>query len=432
MAGPWKLASQTATLVPVVADDNAIMFKVSDNGLWAVGYYGSEGTDIGGTLWNLTTYEATHLSDANGQAAAYDVTNDGSIVVGSYQNKPAYWQNGTWHILPIPGIATIGEVTTITPDGTKMGGKALNSSMTTSYACVWENDQLVELNLPTVDRFGDNAIVNEIVGISPDGNTILGCLNFNVLPNRTAFIIKDGQYIMFGAQYYDPATGGDEYNFYDVLSMSPNGRYVNGDIYWVEEVWTNEYYCPFRYDVETDEVELFLDDAEMACFASDNSGILYGANPLNYPIRNPYFVKNGQWVSFEQELINTYGIDIFEQTSYDGLGSIFSVSADGKTIVGTNGVIKYNWVFKISSPTGIENQKSENNPMKAVIKGQRLALGGKVKTYAVFDMQGKCVMGGQVIGAPLYDISQLPAGTYVVHMTDASNNTASTKVAISR
>lgn len=430
--GHSRLVSQTATLVPVVADDNAIMFKVSDNGLWAVGYYGSEGNDVGGTLWNLTTYEATHLSDANGVAAAYDVSNDGSIVVGSYQNKPAYWQNGSWHVLPLPGIATIGEVRAVTPDGSKMGGRAFNSSLTVSYACVWENDQLVELNLPDVDRFGDNANFNEIVAFSADGNTILGCLNYNVLPNRTAFVIKDGEYIMFGAQYYDPATGGDEYNFYDVLSMSPNGRYVTGDIYWIEEVWTNEYYCPFRYDVVTDEVELFLDDVEMASFASDNDGVLYGANPLNFPMRNPYFVKNGQWVSFEQEIINTYGIDIHEQTGYDGLGNIFSVSADGKTIVGTNGVTKYNWVFKIGSITGIESPKSSDNPMKAVIKGQRLALGGKVKSYAVFDMQGKRVMGGQVVGAPLYDISQLPVGTYIVHMTDASNNTASSKVAISR
>ncbi len=429
VSGSFRLSAQSATLVPVIADDNAVMLKVSDNGLWAVGYYNSDGNEIGGTLWNLSTYEATQLSTGSNICSAHDLTDDGSLVVGSFQEKPAYWQNGVWTILPMPAGGVIGQVVSVTPDGSKMGGRVWNASMTISHACIWENNELVDLNIPLVDHMGENANFNEIVGISADGNTILGCLNYNVLPNRTAFILKNGNFIMFGAQYYDPNQGGDEYNFFDVLSMSPDGKYVTGDMYYVAEIWVNEYYCPFRYDVENDVVLLYANDEEMASFAVDNAGTLYGASPLNYPLRSPYFVKDGQWVSFEQEIVNTYGIDIFEQTAYDGLGSIFSVSADGKTIVGTNGVAKNNWVFKIGSITGLENKQAAS-PMKAFVKGNKLILSGEVKDYSLYDLQGKRMMGSIVNGVALFDVSHLPEGIYVVRMSDSANNSHSSKVRI--
>ncbi|NTW25779.1 MAG: T9SS type A sorting domain-containing protein [Lentimicrobium sp.] len=423
--------SQSATLVPVVSEDGAIMIKVSDNGLWAAGYYEEDVVYLGATIWNLSTYEANKLIPAGQAAGAFDVTDDGKMAVGCYNNRPAYWQNGTWTELPMPVEGGTGGVYSVTPDGTKMGGRVFSSNMATGYACVWENGVLIDVNHADVDRFGDNANFNEINGISADGNTMLGCLNYVVLPNRTAFLMKNGEYFMFGAENYDPQTGGDEYNFYDVLSLSPNGRWVTGDIYWVEEMWTNEYFCPFRYDVENDITELFLDDVEVASFASDNSGNLFGATPLNYPIREALILKNGLWVSLDQEILNEYGLNVYEETGYDKLGSVFSVSADGKTIVGTNGSRMYNWVLKLDVATGTGEAIQEANPMKAVVKGSRLLLGGKVSSISVCDLQGKIVLNEQIAGsAPIFNVSHLPAGIYVVNMTDANNNIVRMKVYI--
>ncbi len=423
--------SQEATLVPLIASDNSIVRSVSSNGLWATGYYNSDGFDFGATLWNLSTYEEIKLSDPNMPSAANAVTNDGQIVVGSYNDMPAYWQDGVWTFLPLPIEEGIGEVTTVTPDGSIMAGRVFTPSMGEAYACLWENGELVDLNLPDKDRLGGNAYFNEINAVSDDGNTILGCLNYNILPDRTAFIIRDGEYRMFGAEHYDPQTGGDEYNFYDVLSMSKDGNWVTGDIYWVEEMWTSEYFCPFRYDVVNDEVELFLNDAEVASFAVDNDGNLYGATPLNYPLRSALVLRNGQWVSFEQIIMLEYGIDVFEATGYNELSNIFCVSADGKTVAGTDGIVKYNWVLKTDVTTGIDNQVL-SNPMQAVVKGNKLVLGGKVKTLTVCDLQGKTVMSHEVNGMPIFDISHLPASIYIVNMSDASQHTVSTKVYMGR
>ncbi len=53
--------AQTATLVPVVSNDGAIMIKVSDNGEWAAGYYEEEAVYLGATIWNLSNYQAKKL-----------------------------------------------------------------------------------------------------------------------------------------------------------------------------------------------------------------------------------------------------------------------------------------------------------------------------------------------------------------------------------
>ncbi|GAB1403067.1 hypothetical protein MASR1M74_02450 [Lentimicrobium sp.] len=426
--------AQTATLVPVISDDNAIMIKVSDNGLWAAGYYEEETVYYGAKIWNLNTYEAIELIPGGGAAGAFDVTDDGSIAVGCYNNKPAYWENGVWTELPLPDNGLTGMVATVTPDGSVMGGRVFSLNQGYSYACIWENGELVQVNHSETDRMGENAILNEINGISADGNVILGCLNYNVLPNRTSFVIVDGEYRVFGDWVYDPAMGGDEYNFYDVLSLSPNGKWVTGDIYWIEDVWTNEYYCPFRYDVENDVVELFLMDNDVASFASDDYGNLYGATPLMFPMRSALVLKKDQWVSLDQELLNDYGLNVFDETGYDNLGSVFSVSTDGKTIVGCAGsglsLIKYNWVLKLDVSTSVEN-KPVVNPMQAVIKGTRLVLGGVVSTVTVCDLQGKVVLNENINGkAAIFNVSHLPAGVYVVNMFDNLNQKVSNKVFI--
>ena len=108
--------SQSATLVPVVSDDGAIMIKVSDNGLWAAGYYSEDGLHYNATIWNLTTYQANTLIPAGELAAAYDVTDDGKMAVGSYNTRPAFWENGIWTELPMPVEGGAGGVYSVTPD----------------------------------------------------------------------------------------------------------------------------------------------------------------------------------------------------------------------------------------------------------------------------------------------------------------------------
>jgi hypothetical protein len=113
------ISAQDASLVPVITDDGAIMFSVSDNGLWAAGYLTAGGEHSNASIWNLETLERINLVSPGEPSAAYDVTDDGSMAVGAYNNKPAYWENGQWTMLPMPIENGIGGVYSVTPDGSK-------------------------------------------------------------------------------------------------------------------------------------------------------------------------------------------------------------------------------------------------------------------------------------------------------------------------
>lgn len=423
------LKAQDASLVAVPEADGALMIKVSDNGRWAAGYYTYESSYMGASIWNLETYERIRLVPEGQSASAFDVTDDGSVAVGTYNNKPAYCQNGIWTELPMPVAGGIGEVWGVTPDGSKMVGKVYSADWSAGYACLWVNGELTQVNHASVDRFGDNAYFNEMVGISADGNTMLGCLNYVVLPNRTAFLIKNGEYFMFGAENYDPLQGGSSYNFYDVLSMSPNGKWVTGDIYWVEEMWVSEYFCPFRYDVENDITELFLDYPETASFAVDDAGNLFGANPLNFPIRDAYILKNGTWVLLDQEILTEYGLDVMAETGYSKLSNVFSVSADGKTIVGVNGMNTFNWVLKLPQTVGGNEMTPEDTEMKAEVRGSKLLMQGKIAHVSIVNSLGNLVLD-QDIKMPIIDLSNFASGMYVVTMRDIYGTQKSNKVMV--
>lgn len=418
-----------ATLVPVIENDGAIMFKVSDNGSWAAGHAYGGGANTNASIWNLKTYERIMLVSSGEQSEAFDVTDDGTIAVGSFNSQPAYWQNGTITMLPLPAGGALGEVHSVTPDGTMMAGRVFSADWVYAYACLWENGMLFQVSHATVDKHGENANFNELNEVSADGQTLLGCLNYTYLPNRTGFLMLEGEYFMFGAENYDTLTGGNMYNFYDVLSMSPNGKYVTGDIYWVEQDFSNEYYCPFRYDVENNVTELFLDDVEVASFASDNNGNLYGVTPLNFPIREALVLKNGSWVSLDQEIEESYGLNVFDLTGYDKLGNLMSVSADGNVIVGVSGLVMNNWVLKV--PWGVTASKTvdKGNDMDAAVIGGRLVMSGKVVKVDLFNTSGQLQLSRNV-NIPMIDVTQLNEGIYIVRMTDSTGNTFSKKVFI--
>lgn len=425
----FTIFAQSPVLKAVITDDGAIMYQVSDNGLWAAGHNQNDLESTGASIWNLNTSERIHLTNVGENAAAYDVTDDGKTAVGSYNNEPAYWQNGVWVQLPMPIENGVGEVTSVTPNGTKMVGRVFDSSYTIAHACVWENGELVSVTLPSEDRFGDNAYFNEMVDISADGNTLLGCLNYTVLPNRTGFLLKDGSFIEFGAEQYEITPEGTYVYFFDVLSMSPNGKWITGDVMYIAEDWVNEYFCPFRYDVENDVTELFVDGEEVASFASDDNGNLFGVNPLNEADREALILKNGDWVSLDQELMMQYSISVMDETGYEKLGNLLSVSADGRTIVGVNGVETYNWVLQLDGDiTGINDPAVEINAMKAVVKHDKLLIGGKVAQFSVYNTLGNEVMNQLVTGVAIADVSHLTAGVYIVSMTDINNNTTSNKI----
>lgn len=415
-----------AMAYPLTESDGTFIRKVSDNGMWAVGYCSEGDQYTRATLWDFNTF-ASRKIDQGQQCGAFDVSDDGRVVVGSYNDMPAYWCDEVWTILPMPIDNGLGWVSSVTADGSSMVGRVFTPSYGRCYACYWRDGELQEVHHDDVDRTGMNAYFNELNDISADGNTILGCLNYVVLPNRTAFLMEGGQYHMFGSSLYDPQQGGSEWNFFDEISMSPNGKWVTGAAYWVASLGgSDEYYCPFLYSVETDELEVFTDAADVAGFAVDDNGNVYGITPMSFPIRQALMLKDGQWVALDDELLQQYGLDVQSELGHS-LGNLMSVSSDGSTIVGVSGLNTYNWVVKIFHDTNISH--STASTMRVTARGGRVIVSKNVRHIIICDILGRCVMNS-TLERQVVDVSDWPSGVYVVTMMDDNGIIASDKVVI--
>ena len=83
--------------------------SLSDNGKWGTWQPPSgDESDAVVSLLNIATGKIDVLpldadqKEAGCIARASDVTDDGKIVVGSYNGQPAYYKDGRWSILPLP------------------------------------------------------------------------------------------------------------------------------------------------------------------------------------------------------------------------------------------------------------------------------------------------------------------------------------------
>jgi hypothetical protein len=116
-----------------------------------------------------------------------DVTNDGSMVVGSYNNSPGVWlkSSGTWVNLPkVAGYSSGGCIHAVTPDGKYAVGEC-NFGQFSAYPCFWnleDDGVLVELDgLPLLDMQNEDNDQQRFCGISPDGNYILGSVSHSYI-----------------------------------------------------------------------------------------------------------------------------------------------------------------------------------------------------------------------------------------------------------
>ena len=144
--------------------------KLSDNGLWAV----ASNVDANNStlenypyLFNVQTGSVLSLLSedeklSSPDCGARDVTDDGKLIVGSYQGKPAICRIAAddtykWEHLPLPASIPNagGYVTAISPDGVYMVGTLHNNSGNLDggyeeYPVMWKNGQVVELpGIPT-------------------------------------------------------------------------------------------------------------------------------------------------------------------------------------------------------------------------------------------------------------------------------------------
>lgn len=352
-------------------DDGAVVTGLSDNGLWAVtrGANANDATaSVGARLINVKTGEAQVLidglnADTISSNGVFDVSNDGNIVVGELNSKPAYYSasTGKWTFLSLGGGADRGEVSSVSADGKYAVGRLSYSDVGRLYeesVCLWDiqtGKMISTPGIPTKDMSHVDQKQNRFVNISSDGTKILGCMSFSYLPSDTDlggifYYVYDLNTHTYKPIGFDETESGRwtphvEGIFYiGEARMSNDGSYVTGGAYMVKETagsdFPSEYEVPFVYEVSTGKITVYDDSesADMYGWSVDNEGNTYGAGPAANPYRD-FGVRSGKyWIGFPQAVKQTYGVDILTDMGLTNSGTPVAVSDDGRTLVSISGI----------------------------------------------------------------------------------------------
>ena len=324
--------------------------SVSDNGKWATASGMDESSPFSQAnpyLLNIETGDTTLLLSKEEVAAAIhagtsDVSNDGSIVIGSYKDVPAVYSNGTWTNLESPELpaGTYGKATAMTPDGRyKVGYYNLpTTDVEKGYGEVpafWDGTKLVNLpGSPTIDATGEETVQTRYIGLSSDGNTVLGCASFSHPGWGLAYFLyfRDTKtYKFIGENVKEPGFVYDAY-------LSNNGKFVSGLFYYSKDEdngQTTQRELPYVYDVANDKFTLFdaQDDENINITAVGNDGLLLGVTPPVNPVRSLVVRSGNYWYKLADILKSRYNYNFTAESGYDYTGLPISVSDDGRTFV---------------------------------------------------------------------------------------------------
>ncbi len=367
VAGVPALA-QDAKLVKFSTGASGYLNKMSDNGRWATRQSASDSeAELNVKLIDLQSgktieYTPTKCYDYTGKEMAIvdgmgsvttDVSNDGNIIAGSFDGKPAYYNvsESSWHQLSMGNRAAnrnnSGYVTCMSPDGEWLVGW-FSQSFDQLLPGLWHNDELVATpNLPKYDELLERGIISSadfkefggktpsyaFFNVSADGKKVLVGIDHHHPGWGCSYVVYD-----VDSDTYDWMSGTDinGLSFVNDATMSNNGLWVTGTVHIAEpgDIGANEYDIPFVYNTETKEFTKLEYDGAIDVFTTSigNSGTLYGAAPGSLPTRSVYIYSEGLWVSLEETLKQKYNIDFKKTTGYDLTGFVCSVSDDEKTL----------------------------------------------------------------------------------------------------
>lgn len=356
----------------------AAFTSLSDNGLWATAA-GVNDDDQSKYAYpyliNVETGALTELwveADLIKSIEASDVTNDGKIIVGSYDSNPAYYDinQNKWITLPSENP---GKATSVTPDGKYIGGWSSSGSFAGADSYIetpllWEKqsdgtyraiDVYAELpNFPKKTKIGANTQQVRIDNVSADGNIIAGIINF-ITPATVCYYVynKTTQ----ECKYVDNALGDvpDE-TFVDESTMSNNGTYLTG----IVQVAGGSYISSYLYNTGDNSCTLYNTESEeqdRAGSAVSNTGVVFGCSPAINPLRSAYARVGTLWYGIDEILSGRYGMNFYERTGYDYTGTIQGVSDDEKTIIGMSETKTKGYIIRL--PETISEAASGVNPL---------------------------------------------------------------------
>jgi len=344
-----------AQQLPVVKsysyEDQSYIVSMSDNGKFAVAQPAYSDKDKAPKVVDLTSGVTKELL-ADGTQTVSDVTDDGSIVVGSSKQKAAYCNAATktWTLLKQKSTAyPYGNVTAVTPDGKYAVGEQYADEGYVSIPVLWDvkSNAIIETpNLPKKDMGHNNMGQMGFLAISADGNKILGCMSFSYLPSAMddggcCYFVYDRTtetYKMIGFTENDTkkwTPKADGLAFVDAKYMSPNGKYITGKATVLLSNSDDDAEYPFLYDTEKDEITVYggAGDVQGCGYSVSNDGVVLNSTPNSSPVRE-WNIRSGKyWYSLSQLYEQKYGKSFYAETGLDNTGTANCISADGKRIV---------------------------------------------------------------------------------------------------
>lgn len=342
------------TFIDPIPGGQSYFNKMSDNGRWTVAPVpvGEDGTilNAGALLVDLTdTSKRYMISHESGFADIADVTDDGNILVGSANEKPAYYnrETGAWTTLSLPRGYSTGYLTAVTPDGKFAVGNAGKGDIMQFWPLAYDlttGEQVVFEGLPYQDMTNQNQNQNRFIAISPDARYIIGELSYSYIGDSAIYIYdrETATFKMLGFDHNNFQKAwtpwAEDLFFIDNASMSASGEWLTGSAYCVHPVagseFGNEYQCAYRYNILTGAFDLYNAEADRdyAGFSIDNAGTIYAASPAE----NPYsegFVRSGKYFyRIIDVLAQTYGTDYNAESGFSNAGKPYLVTGDGLTI----------------------------------------------------------------------------------------------------
>lgn len=375
----WAIPSsaQEAQLTTVSFPKAAAFTSLSDNGLWATAA-GVNDDDQSKYAYpyliNVETGALTELwveADLIKSLEATDVTNDGKIIVGTYDSKPAYYDmnQGKWITLQSENP---GKATSVTPDGKYISGWSDSGSFSgdayVETPLLWEKqsdgtyraiDVYAELpNFPKKTKLGTNTQQVRIDNVSPDGNILSGIINFTTPITACYYVYNKTTQ---ECKYVDNALGEvpDE-TFVDESTMSNNGKYLTG----IVQVAGGSYISSYLYNTSDNSCILYNTESEeqdRAGSAVSNTGVVFACSPAVNPVRSAYVRVGSLWYGIDEILSGRYDMNFYERTGYDFTGVIQGVSDDEKTMIGMSETKTKGYIIRL--PETISEAASSVNPL---------------------------------------------------------------------
>lgn len=399
LASMAAFAQDKPTILTVPANNGGGLVYLSRNGQWACGDAPNVANEslrgyprIVNTASGEETLLWTEEDDAMGTPMGVNaVSDDGKTAVGNYRDLPAVWTEAKgWQQLELPNKNyNNGLVSDVTPDG-KYGVGRVSIGLWNERACMWDLETLKLVNLPgmvsfnpmyfTINaeleerwleweakfkaehpdylsnkeesakyyenyqayidaQYSDSDLNVRLTGISPDGNAVLGMVDFAYPAACWEFVyyVDKAEWKPLGMKFEDneliPLDS-------DVMNgganrFSADGSYIGGTYYSVSD--TEVPFICQTYD--SDNFTAYKDTDNMLVTLPGSDGILYGATPVSTPLRDWSARVGYYWYDWKSVLKQIYGIDWLDDITKDETGysgTLSGVSKDNLTLLATD------------------------------------------------------------------------------------------------